>query len=66
MAWNLVIVIFVAASAVIVPISVGFNNGLLQETRDGLATLDVVFDAFFIFDIVLNFRIGKLHSLKDV
>lgn len=51
MAWNLVIMIFVAASAVIIPISVGFDNGLLQETRDGLATLDVVFDAFFIFDL---------------
>ena len=58
MAWNLGIMLLVFASALLVPFNLAFDDEFALETRRGFHVADMLFDCIFLFDILLNFRIG--------
>ncbi|CAF1293965.1 unnamed protein product [Rotaria sordida] len=58
--WDLVMLILLITNVIVLPVAIAFFSEDINSAR--WITFNVVSDAFFLFDIVVNFRTGVLRN----
>jgi len=62
--WDLIMLILLITNVIVLPVAIAFFSEEINSAR--WIIFNVVSDAFFLFDIVVNFRTGRIYFQVEI
>jgi len=62
--WDLIMLILLITNVIVLPVAIAFFSEEINSAR--WIIFNVVSDAFFLFDIVVNFRTGRIYFQFEI